>query len=559
MIGNRDYPPRMRLSKVVVLIFFIPTIIAGIILFIDFNRYSSNMEEVEVLQERIEQIEKNMDLNINHHVAHYFKLPNGNSIAITKELEGLIINEWDATSLEIIQSSPIESIIFNNIVSTYQNDGIVMLTANPNEESRHYYYESGKEVEKLDIPTIVDVPITDQASLVYNQMLYTVGQNENEEFIVLIVKDDDVEVVNLSEIPELVLAIDAGFEQPSLSVSGVIYPILNLRTYDQEAYYIVLAPNRSGDYPIVKDLSSIHQKDDILYEEFFDASTPYIHIYKNEPHLSSLDYSVDRVKMELPEKIFYPKLFYLSDNNVAIIGKSSFSENGSILGYIYDSTGTELRFDLTPFIQENSALFTDYEQSSFQIQLHNDILYTMSEEQANALDLALGTSMPTANGDVFSEVLFQSTKQLTEEADEVLEAGKVNTEEKFNDYINNSSSAKTIGTVWLLATLIVSIILFIPFMVTRSYVKNIQRAYDNGGGRVQAVVQEVIPTNLYVNDIPHADLIVRFTYRFQKHERKLRLRTNIKEVLEVGDTIEVVYDPVLDELYEIKYTQDDVY
>lgn len=58
MIGNRDYPPRMRLSKVVVLIFFIPTIIAGIILFIDFNRYSSNMEEVEVLQERIEQIEK---------------------------------------------------------------------------------------------------------------------------------------------------------------------------------------------------------------------------------------------------------------------------------------------------------------------------------------------------------------------------------------------------------------------------------------------------------------------------------------------------------------------
>lgn len=547
-----DRRPKMRLRWIFIFILLLPTIIFGGYLFYEYENYSLNEEEAKNLYDEAEDMEEILERDSEHFVTHYFKLSNGNSLAMTDVTEGLELIEWNPDSLEIIDSSLMETIIFNEIVSSYQNDGITMLTSTRDEESKHFYYESDKSLIELDVPSITDSPFIEQTTIRYDQTLYTVGQNESEAFIVIIVNGDESEIINLSEIPELSLLVDAEFNNPSFLDSEEAFPILKLRTYNQENYYVVLDPNLDDNYTLYKDKEELEEENE-LYKRRLDSSTPYIHIHSNQLHFSNGDNSTDRVKMETPKEIFYPAIFSLSGDNVAIIGKDSIKDNATKIGYIYDSTGRELRFDLSPFITENQELFTDYEDMTFQIQLQNDILYTMSNQQAYALDLASSSSLPPADWNAFSEMYTHLKTAKENEAAETLAAGQAHSTEKLRDYLENSSHVKAVVISWIVSTLFIILMMIVPVLVSRRYMKHIQAAYDNGGGLVQTTIESIRQTGVYINDQPQVELIVSFTYNNQQYERSIKITTSLINPIGRTDTVAFVYDPILDKLYEIKH------
>ncbi len=540
------------------LLIFLPSLIMTVIFFILMNGYSMNAKEAEQMQtEATAMARAAEDMN---YVENFYMLPGGQSIAITNQQDRIYLTEWEPQSKKLLNAYPLASDSFHEVLVSYQNDGIVLVTkgdvknledlkaGESNDVLHFYYYEFGKEPVKLETSLIKNDAFLSQAVLVFEQSIYAIGKNSDGDIVAATVEDANVKTLNLSQMGQFKNLVDTGFHLQS--PMDFYYPILKLDMYDNTNYIMGLVQNETGQYPIYNSRDSGGNKEaqKNLLAPFIHVNKPVVRTLDNQIVQFNIEQSHIRSKVQTPKEIFYPKKFHLSKDQIAIIGKSSLNNDAQAIGYIYDYSGSQLLFDLSVYTRDNPKLFSDYDSLEFQIQLIDGILYSSSKQQANAIDLSQQTIM-AADRSQYNEHLTAKENELLTQLEQLLTEGKKFSLQKILSFVKNDEAGLTIGIIALSFSIAPIMLIAIPLIMAIRKQNKITAAYKNGGEQCVAFITSIQQTGTYINEQPQVKMSVEFTFKQQKITGKVKAIADLLAPPHVGDVIDIVYDPSKNKVY----------
>lgn len=520
-MNNQKSSTRLNLT----IIFFtsiLPITILSIIFFVQLSDYNMYELEIKAIESEAEKFEGS-----SHEVSRFVHMPTDEVIAFTDIFSDefqLIELQPETQSIENRYS--IDSDIFEQLLVTYQPDGIVFAAKGNGDYLNLYSYQYGSEPKKIDHQPISSNTFLFQTAIVFNNQIYFVSTDEANDYVALKTIGDQVEIINFSQSKEVPNV--TGIEFYNFSSSDVAYPLVKITTYDNTEYYFDLYDTTNEDFLTFNDESSIEIESELL--------TLY---HETEiPLLTGEDVTIE-------DELFYPELFSLTEDLALVIGGTGVRDVDPISGYIIESTiGNVIK------AYEQSDIWKEYNDSEFQIQFDesSNKLFVSGNNYAGKIDLDNDNISYYDQYD-YEVALTNHKDSLLQERDQLIEEGTAFTLERMVDFIKNDTGPIVL-VVNSIAFAIFPFIMVLSFLSRRRRARNeLERIYENGGRRTAGTIVSFRETGITINDRPQVELTIKFDHNGDELIRKAKINVSILTPPRVGNLINVIYDPVRNKLY----------
>lgn len=527
------------------LLFFMPALISaiilGVIFVIGYADFEPEEESIERLIEEAEALE-----TAATDISNYFILPNGNGlIARSKVFNGLILEEVDFDTNTIVQTEQIESDIFLRLFSSYQQDGIILITKSDDSFIRAYYYESGSPLQRIDFPDLMATNYLENHVFIDEDTIFLVGETEDKSFALYSIKDLHLEEIDLTEDERIVDLVDVSSYRSSEYAE--LLPALFLNLYDKSNFIMTLSADPEKRVIIKQDGRPTWEMEEEAVATLYPGNDLKIIRVSNEKIVQyDMNTNTELQEISTPTPIYYPKAFRLNPDLALIIGREAVSESSDLIGYIYEQSSGNLIADLTEAFKQSNLTYDD----SLIPTLQDDVLYLSSENMATSFNIDNLTRNDFLALDVAELAYQHSAEEITAEAESLSQKGYSFSQEKLLNYIKEDNFAIT-------AIIIIAVFVIVPILILLSITSVLrirkrkrEKILENGGVVVQAVITEVTQTGVYINNQPQVRLQVEFEHDLQTHKHEVKLVTSLVAPLQPGDYINLLFDPYTGKVYK---------
>ena len=519
-----------RLGIFIFIVYLVPLVVLAGVFYTRLEAYNPNLEVAEEIQEEAESLPESADYMM-YLAAH----PDGTATVFSTD-------RWrDILTLSHIQpgdgellaeyTMPIE--LDHYMAILYQEDELLFAYhGDPEDEAAEpndiffYRYRPGSTPERLP-GAISYEPHFDYEIL--DNHLYVFGSNESSDEVIAIADSDGVEVQDLTALEGVEHVTAARFA--SLGATRLTLPVLDLSTYDGHGYLLDLGHRVDGSYVLTEqELGWGHEE--VVLERYF-ASGEILQRPEDA-----------RIEQEL----FYPKLYWLGGEELAIVGATSTADDSPKHLYRLTLDGEQVGEELSGLSPEGIPALDNYRTSPFNIQLLGDTLYVSSDESTTTIDLATGSAQTVDQAD-YAEVLAGQAADLEQEAEQVLAEGEVLSVDKAVSFVRNDHVALNLLIGFAIILLVLPLGPIIMGLYRRYWAKRVADAKKHGGGPQRATILGVSSTGVRVNDSPLAALQVELYHSGRRFTKEVRMVADMLNPPQVGDRIEVIYDPKRDEAF----------
>ncbi|MDQ0205689.1 hypothetical protein [Alkalicoccobacillus murimartini] len=520
----------------------IPVIILSVILIIGLVQYNPNLEQADALIEEAQLSQQQAES-----IDQYFLLPNGHALSVSYEHEEMMLHEIDPKTSTLIHSEKLDTDIFNRLFTSYQQDGLVLITkAAKDHRLLAYYYESGQGLVTLDIPETKVDGFLENHVLVSGNSIYITGLDDSNTHLAFMINNTTFENIPLMDDERIVDLVEVAFYK--IGSFKNLQPALELTLYDRSSYIMSLSDNVDERF-LVSASNSQWETEQKLWSHYYQSGDAAMRL--DGEKFAQFDLLTGRYinDIETPQLIYYPELFPLGEDHTLALGRESVNETAPMIGYLYNRSGEKLQADLTPQLQEvtSQILFT---KPVFSAQLVDDNLYLSSSDQASVINIKeqkINYVTDFTFQQTFSNVAYEKEKQ----AEQLINEGSTFSLDKVVAYVKDDEAVQVMGIfmmMWIAVPL--AIILIITHLMKRKS-RKIQKIYDSGGVVVQATILQLRQTGLFINEQPQVLMRVQFVHLNKKMEQEIKKVVNLISPPKLGDTIELLYDPRNEKVYVI--------
>lgn len=124
--------------------------------------------------------------------------------------------------------------------------------------------------------------------------------------------------------------------------------------------------------------------------------------------------------------------------------------------------------------------------------------------------------------------------------------------QKFFHFILNDSVGKGVVLSFSIFIVLLFLLIITIFIVHHHKEANIKKAYQHGGRKQTAMIESINRTGITANDDSRVKLIIVFTHQNETIKKEVKMYVDILYPPQIGDTIQILYDPILDKVFLLK-------
>lgn len=523
------------------ILFLLPFFIIGVLFFKGFIEFQPEQEKTDQLINEAEILKE----AATEDILAYYLLPNGHGLTVRPGEGTILVEEIDPAANRIVQTEQLDTDIFVRSFATYQQNGLVFITKSGDSDSINgYYYESGKELTKLDVPDIQAEGFLESHVLIHQGVMYLLGNKDGHPFTLYSITDLQSEAIDLTEDERVVDLVDVQFYHSSTFTN--LLPAMELGLYDQSRFMMVFSPE-TGENFVIPNADSFWETEEDAISKLYQGKDSAV-ILLSDNQLVQYDTNTHTVQEEIstPDPIYYPRLFQLDNDLTLVMARKTAEETSDLIGYVFNQSGDQLVADLTTALQDFSI---SYDNDAFSAQTIGENLYIVSDNGA----LSVPLSNPEASKILHPEMMKKTHLALAEEkhaeVEKLTEDAKAFSISKLVQYIREDSTASVlffIIAIWIAIPLLIIIVVWISTMIGK---RKRERILNNDGVIVQAVITQVNQTGTYINEQPQVRLQVEFTHQHDLIQQEVKKIANMLNPPKPGDFIDLLYDPRSGKVY----------
>lgn len=517
-----------RIFFIIFMVILLPVIILTVAFFVQLNDYNMYEDEARRLERESHDLEtETLDLE------QFIQMPTGEVVGIFSEFGGesrYALKEVNTETGEYLNAYPMPNSLYSEFFVAYQNDGIIYSYLSENYSLELYSYKVGSEPVKLQYEPISIENSAYSRSRVFDNGMYFVGQNDNNEYIALTVIDGNVSTTNLSQMPELQGLNITRMWNYDFMTYDINYPVVEISTYENDEYFydMYLATNTIDNY----DNAAFWDTEDGIISKFTDVESMLVDA-EDSPHTANL---------------FYPELFYLNTNEVLTLGRVNVNDDSPVSGIITDITGQNLIRTLPQSDLLNT--YRDTSSNNVQIQELNQSIYLTHEKAAGVIN----GNVNSYTFDEYEEQILTRAEEMRDEFVRLLEEGEEFSWEKALHFAQNDVAGQ-VPIINIAAFIGFPIVAILVIAIVSRFRRNkgqnaIKDAYANGGEVVVATLLSMRQTGMYVNEQPQVDAVLSFWFRGRELTKNYRTFVDLVQPPRAGEQFQLLYDPVKDKLLD---------
>lgn len=508
------------------------------ILFASIRDYKMHTEEISLLQSDIQTLSNQKKRN-----RLFYFLPNQHPVVLMEESSSIRMQELNKDGSDIIQEQILDSDPFHHMIVAYQKDGLAIVTkgASVLEGNNHvnfYYYESGQPLKKLDSQPFFIETYLDQSAKVFNNEIYLVGKDEKEDFIASSMINLTIQMHRLADETGLQQVISSKLQNNSV-ISNLV-PMIEIQLYDFDLQTVKNQP-----FPVAKE----HRSDNKNMVQHY-VHGPVVAIVMNNQFVQ-YDLLNDEIiqPIEMPEPLYDPKAFSLPDYTV-VIGKSSPTKSSEVIGFITNPSGQNVQ----PLLIEKGKFLQSYDEKTFNVTQMGKQLYLASETGAGVLDLVTNEFISYSEKQ-YDELLLSPILKKETELTHLHEEDDGLSIQKFFHFILNDSAGKGVVLSFSIFMAFPFLLVIISLVVHHHKEANMKKAYRHGGKKQIATIENIDRTRITANDDSQVNLTIVFAHQNEMIKKEVKMYADILYPPQIGDTVQILYDPILDKVFLLKETK----
>ncbi|GGP09042.1 hypothetical protein [Oceanobacillus neutriphilus] len=520
--------------------FLIPFIIIGFMFYKGYTEFQPEKERADQLLHEAEALSESVN-----GISEYYMLPNGHGLTARSADGTILLEEVDPAANTIVQTEQLDSDIFMRSFVSYQKDGLVFITkANDNNMIKAYYYESGKELTKLDIPEIQAEGYLESHVLSHQGTIYLLGKKNDGSFSLYSIHDVQLEEIDLTENEQIVDLVDAKLYYSSSFTD--LLPAVELSLYDQSQFMLTFSPKADERFLIPEAASFWETEEEAVSKLYQGKESTVIRIADNQ--LVQYDIHTHTVQNEIPtpEPIYYPNLIQLDTSLTLVIGRKSVEESSALIGYVFNQAGEEMVADLTKMLQGQSF---DYSNDAFFAQATEEELYIASDRAAISVNLADPSVSELLTPESVEKSYLALAEEKQQQAEKLTQDSNTFSKDRLLQYIREDSAGQTFTIIIAFWVGIPLLIMIIIFMFSKLSKWKRKRILNNGGIKVRAKITQINQTGTYINEQPQVRMKVEFTYQHNLIQREVKQVVSLLYPPRPGDFVDLLYDPRSGKVY----------
>lgn len=412
-----------------------------------------------------------------------------------------------------------------DLYPSYQKDGSIVFLVRLSEGTQLYRF-TGDELSHIEIPD-ADIGYD---WMYYNDVTYVLAEVDNRHSVISIY-DSNIDITYLDELTG---------EKEIMSIRFVVKPFLVVLVENYEGdrvgYSICYEPGKLVSRPA--NVVGLYTYSSLL--QSFNHSPHLIIEDGNQVGLMNMNNEKDRDKELLQLDLYYPAVYYLSPDEVIVIGQREIHDSTSVTGKILDGKG-----NIVYEFPDQVLALEDYKRKI----VHRDLEIQKVEGAYMISSQDMVHYFIESKNYTYEPSLYQAKLQekLTEAQATLEQLEKEGSKASFKKqvYIYTSTGEGWIVLGYLAVFILVfGGIYFYEVLNEKNYKKRIEKAFANGGKKIRANVRKVEMTGVTLNELPQVKLTVES--RWEDKMTRVKYKTYIFPYAPITEdsSVDVVYDSV---------------
>lgn len=501
-----------------ILVFFIPAIILSFMLWRD---YAGQMKNINESLSRVYQL---------------FYIDRGNKVlsVMDSDSTGLKGVLYDAKSQVKLTEIPLESNIHNQIVSSYQNGRLAVVTYEDSRGLQINMIDAEGGAKELALGTLHFSGFLDSNVIPWRGRLLISGETMGSALYIAQVDQGKLTTLNLNQeglFPSRPtnMRVDNGISKNETAV-----PMFQVDLKDQRTGFIsgLIPLQGQAHVSVQRQGETRFDAEDRAALEFAKKSgrsaASLIRVDSEYPQQAKF-YNAMSDKwgkiVPTPQPVYQAQLYLLNDNEVLIAGSSAKDEaDGKVLGYVYNERSKQFT-DVTAIVGLVPYDELDGNNLHFYKQAGDDLLYYSGRETS-----AGWMNMKEGNiGTLSSEAVKQWQ----------LEAGEDRISLKsFARYIKQGGALVVNWALWI----VIPVFMFFLIPLLSVILTAIHRNKLENGVMVQGTIVSMSETGTYINEQPVVRFLIRFQDEGQVREVTIKKVISFLDPIRTGDSVVISYN-----------------
>ena len=501
------------------LVFFIPTIILSIMVWVDYT--------------------DQLDANLNRELAserELFFLDHGNKVlGITHDGDSGLKGElYDVKTEKLIKEIPLYSNIHSQIVSAYQNGRLILVTNNAEDQLEMNLIDSEGGVQELAQGKLEFSGFVSNNVFSWRGKVIVMGTEGDKAPYIAEINQGKLQKVELNNNqllpsrPTYMRLVQGSFE------SSAAMPMFEVDLHDGRTAYVSGVLNDQGlplTYIKKGEESSFDAEDRAAYlfaKQYNRDQTSLLKVDSDYPEqVRYYDAAAEKwgAVLPTPMPVYQAKLYLLNDEETMIAGSNTKDEaEGHVLGYLYNEKTREFT-DVSAIVSMLTYDNLNDTKLHFYKDAGDDMLYF-----SNA---SASTAWMNVREGAFGLLYQEKVQQWQHHREENHRSFQT-----FMDYFKQGDGLIINWVIWI----IIPLVLFGALAILPPILRAKHRRGLEQGVTLTGTITQMSQTGTYINNQPQVRFMVRFLDEGQTKEIAIKKVISHIDRIQVGDQILISYN-----------------